>query len=101
MASVVAPWTLRNYRELGEFVLVSTNGGVVLYSANNPYTDGRGSAVHLPPAENEGASRVGLRRAAAQDGFKATPPRFLGLAVNRACITWGTSTQIMPVVSIN
>lgn len=33
---VVAPWTLRNYRVFGEFVLVSTNGGPSLLAGNNP-----------------------------------------------------------------
>jgi len=99
MACVVAPWTLRNYRELGEFVLVSTNGGVVLYSANNPYTDGRESAVQLPPGEHDEISRDRLRRKAAQEWIKANPTRFLRLAVNKALYTWGTSTQIMSVIS--
>ncbi len=33
---VVAPWTLRNHSVFGEFILVSTNGGVTLLSGNNP-----------------------------------------------------------------
>jgi hypothetical protein len=37
---VVAPWTLRNYSALHAPVLVSTNGGDVLYRANNPLATG-------------------------------------------------------------
>ena len=34
--AVVAPWTIRNYRVFGTFVLVSTNGGTGLLAGNNP-----------------------------------------------------------------
>jgi hypothetical protein len=40
MLVVVAPWTLRNQAALGETVLVSTNGGSVLYRANNELATG-------------------------------------------------------------
>ena len=39
-AAVIAPWTLRNYQQFGQFVLVSTNGGDNFYRANNPLADG-------------------------------------------------------------
>lgn len=39
-AAVIAPWTLRNYQQFGQFALVSTNGGDNLYRANNPWADG-------------------------------------------------------------
>ena len=48
MMLIVAPWTLRNWRALGHPVLVSTNGGVVLYSANNPVS--RGIAARMKPS---------------------------------------------------
>jgi hypothetical protein len=38
--AVIAPWSLRNYRTFGTFVFVSTNGGMVLLSGNNPSTVG-------------------------------------------------------------
>ncbi|HYQ88064.1 MAG TPA: phospholipid carrier-dependent glycosyltransferase [Candidatus Binatia bacterium] len=37
---VLVPWTLRNYRAFGHFVLVSTNGGGNLLIGNNPWADG-------------------------------------------------------------
>jgi 4-amino-4-deoxy-L-arabinose transferase-like glycosyltransferase len=40
IAAVVLPWSLRNERVLGEFVLVSTNGGVALYTGANPAANG-------------------------------------------------------------
>lgn len=40
MAIVVLPWSFRNQSVLGQFVLVSTNGGSVFYRANNPLANG-------------------------------------------------------------
>lgn len=37
---VLAPWTWRNYQLYGEFVLVSTNGGVTLWMGNSPGSEG-------------------------------------------------------------
>lgn len=34
-ALVIAPWTWRNHRVLGEWVMVSTNGGITLLTGNN------------------------------------------------------------------
>ena len=43
LASVIAPWTIRNWFVLHSFVPISTNGGVVFYSGNgslNPREQG-------------------------------------------------------------
>ena len=34
--AVILPWTYRNYLSTGKLVLVSSNGGLTLWSANNP-----------------------------------------------------------------
>jgi hypothetical protein len=34
-ALVIAPWTIRNHRQLGAWVTVSTNGGITLLTGNN------------------------------------------------------------------
>jgi hypothetical protein len=39
-ALVVAPWTLRNHRELDAWVPVSTNGGITLLTGNNDSANG-------------------------------------------------------------
>ncbi len=39
-ALVIAPWTLRNHRELGAWVTVSTNGGITLLTGNNDSAHG-------------------------------------------------------------
>jgi len=43
MASVVAPWSLRNSHVFGRFVLMSSNGGGDLWLGNNPLGQGRDS----------------------------------------------------------
>jgi 4-amino-4-deoxy-L-arabinose transferase-like glycosyltransferase len=35
MATVIAPWTYRNYQKFSQFIPVSSNGGYVLYLNNN------------------------------------------------------------------
>jgi 4-amino-4-deoxy-L-arabinose transferase-like glycosyltransferase len=39
-ALAIAPWTARNFSVFGQFKLISTNGGDVLYRANNPLATG-------------------------------------------------------------
>lgn len=39
-AASIAPWTLRNFEIFDRFVLISTNGGIGLYGANNPRAGG-------------------------------------------------------------
>jgi 4-amino-4-deoxy-L-arabinose transferase-like glycosyltransferase len=38
---VVAPWTWRNHQQFGEWIFVSSNGGINLLVGNNPSADGR------------------------------------------------------------
>lgn len=40
MAAAILPWSWRNYRAFGEFVLISTNGGPNFWMGNNPETTG-------------------------------------------------------------
>jgi 4-amino-4-deoxy-L-arabinose transferase-like glycosyltransferase len=40
MVLTIAPWTIRNYVVFGEFIPISTNGGITLYLNNNPYANG-------------------------------------------------------------
>ena len=77
MMAVILPWSLRNHRILGEFVLVSANSGANLWMGNHPGTDGGYAA--LPP-EAQGMSEV--RRDAylkqqARDYIKSDPVAFV------------------------
>lgn len=40
MVLTICPWTIRNYLVFGEFIPISTNGGITLYLNNNPYANG-------------------------------------------------------------
>lgn len=40
MVLTICPWTIRNYVVFGEFIPISTNGGITLYLNNNPYAKG-------------------------------------------------------------
>lgn len=43
---VILPWTIRNYRIHGQFVLIATNGGFNFWNGNNPFTTGSGHDVY-------------------------------------------------------
>jgi 4-amino-4-deoxy-L-arabinose transferase-like glycosyltransferase len=47
-AVVVAPWTLRNAREYGRFVLVASEGGVTFWTGNHPLATGEGDLAANP-----------------------------------------------------
>jgi hypothetical protein len=85
MAIVIAPWTVRNYRTFDRFVLVSTNGGLAMYGANNPRAHGgyveegpEEDLMRMPELE---ADREAKRRAA--EWIVANPGRFLALAFEK------------------
>ena len=63
-ALVVTPWTLRNQRVFGAFVLITTNGGSNFYRANNPLATGgftpRGE-VDLSSYGEIASNRVGFQ----------------------------------------
>jgi hypothetical protein len=45
---VVAPWTLRNAREYGRFILVASEGGVTFWTGNHPLATGEGDLAANP-----------------------------------------------------
>ncbi len=66
--ATILPWTARNYFVLGEFVLVSTNGGYTFYGANNPQAFGghhEGFPPSLPGLTQAQAEREYYRRGVA------------------------------------
>ncbi|MEM9882648.1 MAG: glycosyltransferase family 39 protein [Planctomycetota bacterium] len=77
MIAVVLPWSFRNQRALGEFVLVSANSGANFWMGNHPGTDGVYAV--LPP---ETAAMSEVRRDAylkdlALDYIKQDPAAFV------------------------
>ncbi len=46
--AVVAPWTARNYRVYGRFILVASEGGVTFWTGNHPLARGEGDLAANP-----------------------------------------------------
>lgn len=47
-AVVVSPWTLRNVRQYGRFILVAAEGGVTFWTGNHPLARGEGDLAANP-----------------------------------------------------
>ncbi len=101
MLAVIAPWTVRNWRVLGTPVLISTNGGPVLYAANNPDSQGLAMKVGPLPGEHDEVSRDRIRRAAAIHWAVSHPLDWARLAVIKTVYIWGTSSSIMSYLSFD
>jgi hypothetical protein len=90
---VVLPWSLRNQRVLGDFVLVSTNGGFTLLTGNNPSARG-GYTTDDPLVESIGrtvatqlqADREAKRRAI--QWITQHPAEFLALLPRKFFYLW-------------
>jgi len=80
MALVIAPWSARNTRVFGEFLLITSNGGDNLYRANNPLATGaytkRGEVALDGLGELE-RNRTGLKLA--KEWISSHPAAFVGL----------------------
>jgi hypothetical protein len=59
-AAVVAPWTARNARVYGRFVLVASEGGVTFWTGNHPLSRGEGDLAANPDLK---AAELAFRRA--------------------------------------
>ena len=97
LAAVVLPWTYRNYRVTGGFILVSSNAGGVLYSANNDnaqgaYTQEAWEYVSRNSPDDLALMRVG--RQCAINWIKANPGRFFRLALKKFVLFWHTDKEI-------
>lgn len=84
MAMVIAPWTMRNVEQLGAAVPIATNGGDVLYRANNALAGpgyNKSAPLDLRQYPEVERSRLGARLAL--QWIAAEPHRFLALAWQR------------------
>ena len=92
----ILPWTVRNYKSFGEFVLLNTNAGYVFYWGNHPVhgTEFRPimSTVELNymtllPGDLRGLNEARLDKALLARGIgfvKDDPVRYARLSLNRA-----------------
>jgi len=92
-AATVAPWTLRNLNVLGEFVLVSTNGGNSFAGGNTPGANGTFEAWQ--PWENQCDQDVlseveydRCEKALATDWVRHNPWKFVALVPKKLWWQW-------------
>ena len=52
-ALVIMPWTIRNAREYGRFVLVASEGGITFWTGNHPLAIGEGDLAANPQLKRE------------------------------------------------
>lgn len=82
MSLLIAPWSIRNTRLYGQFVLMSTNTGVALWIGNNPQAV-HGGHMNVPPEINEKtigmnlAQRSAYLKALAIDYIKQEQLKFI------------------------
>ena len=101
-AAVVAPWTLRNHRELGVWVIVSSNGGYTLLTGNNDTARGgytpEDPAVQALDARKEALGELAHDAEAKRlgaDWIKAHPGRFAALMPRKFVKLWGPDGEGM------
>ena len=95
-ALVIAPWSLRNERVLGQVVLVSTNGGVTLATGNNASATGGyvdNDPAYLALQARKGAlDEIAFDAAAKRLGvewIKTNPGKFVALMPVKFFKLWG------------
>ncbi len=96
MIAVIAPWTARNYMVLNAFVPISTNSGLVFYSANNPKATGGYTptmARDLPAEyvkDEVQANRLGMKWG--REWILEHPVEFLRLVLSKQRILMGNDS---------
>lgn len=94
-ALVVAPWSMRNQRELGRFVAISTNGGATLLTGNNPTATGDFNPDDPTFKALEARKDLGeierdrLMKEAGVAWVKANPAQFAMLMPKKLLRLWG------------
>ena len=94
-ALVIAPWTIRNHRELGAWVTVSTNGGITLLTGNNDSARGGYTPddplVHSIDAlkDRDEVQYDARARQLGMGWIRAHPARFVMLAPAKLWHLWG------------
>ncbi len=102
MALVLLPWMARNWRTFHDLVPVCTSGGLVLYSANNPdsnglYSDGPDIVALSSPAEMLAHSRWCSGQAKAF--IKNEPALFADLVWRKYLHTWGSEATFAELIN--
>ena len=102
MLLVLFPWMVRNWRTFHDVVPVCTSGGLVLYSANNPesnglYSEGPDQVELATPADMLAHSRWCSEQAKAF--MKNEPARFGNLVWRKFLHTWGSEATFTELIN--
>jgi 4-amino-4-deoxy-L-arabinose transferase-like glycosyltransferase len=87
-ATLILPWTVRNYMVFDRFLLLNSQAGQTLWNSNHPDlgTEFQRSAMFPIPADLEGLNEVDLDNALLQlaiQNIAANPLRFVLLSISR------------------
>jgi hypothetical protein len=90
-AALILPFTVRNYRVFGQFLLLNSSAGQVFWNANHPDlgTDFIGDAMFPIPADLEDANEAELTKELMKRGWQLVaddPGRFVRLSLDRAAV---------------
>ena len=99
LAATILPWTLRNQRELGAPVLVSTNGGVALFTGAYDGATGDWTGWENTPAWNKSGIPFSQRverqveldrrfKTLAKGWIAAHPARWTALGFKKMALVW-------------
>ena len=94
IAALIAPWTVRNYRAFGRFVLLNTNAGYAFFWANHPVHGSNFIAIFpedisyqgLIPDELRALDEAALDQALLREGLRFVvedPLRYVPLSLSR------------------
>ncbi len=102
----VGPWTARNYRTFGKFMLVRDNFGAELRLGNGPGADGTWMQ-YLHPTQDLYALRqyesmgelpyIAMRKRQAFDYIEADYPRFAALSLKRFIYFWAGPPKLAQI----
>ncbi|MEM6370826.1 MAG: glycosyltransferase family 39 protein [Myxococcota bacterium] len=90
--ALIAPWSIRNHQAFGHFVLISANGGAVLWMGNNPESQGNYMPLPERVSHLNDAERDSFLREEAMAHIKERPGLFIRRCLNRLRATWDRET---------
>jgi len=102
MLMVLGPWMLRNWMVFDHVVPVCTSGGLVLYSANNPESNGLYSALPDSVSLNTPAEMLAHSQwcsAQAKEFMLNEPVMFLNLVWKKFLHTWGVEATFTDLIN--
>ena len=103
MLVVLGPWMARNWVVFDDLVPVCTSGGLVLYSANNPESNGLYSEIpdiaeiHTP---QEMLAHSRWCSDQAKQFMRDQPGQFLSLAARKFLHTWGVEATFTDLINM-